>query len=626
MCGIAGRFNLDGRPVQPAAISLMCEMLVHRGPDDAGQYVSGSVGLGIRRLSIIDLVGGHQPMQNEDGSRTIVFNGEIYNYRELRARLEARGHHFHTASDTESILCAYDEYGVDCLEHLNGMFAFAIWDSALQRLFVARDRLGIKPLYLYHDREQIRFASEAKALLADRELPRSLDLDAFAYFFRYGYVAAASTLFKGIRKLPAAHYLLADANGVREHRYWKLAAHESDGSQAHFERQIYEGLETAVRRQLVADVPVGAFLSGGLDSSSIVSFACGAPGRRISTFTIGFRGSDEFHSELADARAISARHGTDHHEIVVQPDAAKVIPTLVYHLDEPLADSSCVVTYLVSKLAASSVKVVLSGVGGDELFGGYRRYLGPRLTPYYHSMPALLQRGIEAVAARSPVDRGSRFANLMRLGRSFLSAQHLPPYEQYDRVVRLLSEETLAELAPSIPAGLSGLDAARRETFDCANGIDPVSRLMRLDLDTSLVESLLLLTDKMSMAVSLEARVPFLDHELVEIAAAVPGRLKIHGTRLRHIQKAAMRPELPPRVIRKAKRGFGFPIGRGFRNGLRELLEDTLSEAKVRRQGLFEPKALARLMSEHRARRSDYSDVLFALLTFGIWYDRWLDG
>jgi len=625
MCGIAGRFNFDGRPVAPSTIGGMCEALVHRGPDDAGQFVDGAIGLGLRRLSIIDLTGGHQPMQNGDGSLTIVFNGEIYNYRELRAALEKQGHRFHTSSDTESILCAYEEYGVECLQHLNGMFAFALWDSRLRRLFIARDRLGIKPLYIYEDAHHLRFASEAKAILADDEVPRALDRDAFAYFFRYGYVASPATLFKGIRKLPAAHFLLADANGMREQRYWSLQPHEDELSEAHYAEAVYEQLRTSVDRQLIADVPVGAFLSGGLDSSSIVSMIARSASDRISTFTIGFTGSDEFHSELADARSVSELHHTDHHEIVVQPDAAAIIPTLVYHLDEPLADSSFVVTYLVSKLAVQSVKVILSGVGGDELFGGYRRYLGPRLAPYYQAVPTSLRRGFEALTERVPVDRGSRFANLMRLSRSFLSAQHLPPFEQYDCVVRLLTEAGLDALAPSTGGHVSALDASRRQSFENANGIDPVSRLMRLDLDTSLSESLLLLTDKMSMAVSLEARVPFLDHELVQMAAAIPGRFKIKGTRLRYIQKEAMKRGLPPRVIRKAKRGFGFPIGTGFRNGLRDLLGDLLAEDRVRRQGLFQVDAVQSLLAEHQARRKDYSDILFALLTFQLWYERWLE-
>ena len=323
MCGIAGRFNFDGRPVVHHDIGVMCDALIHRGPDDEGQFVAGPIGLGIRRLSIIDLASGHQPMQNADGALTIVFNGEIYNYRELRATLEAKNYRFRTSSDTESILCAYEEYGVECLEHLNGMFAFALWDSRIRRLFIARDRLGIKPLYLYQDDEHLRFASEAKALLADQALPRSLDQDAFAYFFRYGYVAAPATLFKGIRKLPAAHYLLADQDGVRERRYWSLQHGEGECTEAQYADAVYERLATAVDRQLVADVPVGAFLSGGLDSSSIVSLISKTSRDRISTFTIGFTGGDEFHSELADARAMSALHQTDHHEIVVQPDAAQ---------------------------------------------------------------------------------------------------------------------------------------------------------------------------------------------------------------------------------------------------------------------------------------------------------------
>jgi asparagine synthase (glutamine-hydrolysing) len=622
MCGIVGKFDFNGAPVDGACIRAMCDTIAHRGPDDEGQFTSGPIGLGMRRLSIIDLSGGHQPMQTADADITIVFNGEIYNHRDLRRTLEAKGHTFRTSSDTEAILHSYREFGVDCLQHLNGMFAIAIWDRPRQRLLLARDRLGIKPLYLVRHGEQLAFASEIKALLVDPDVPRDIDPAAVAYFLRYGYVAAPATTLRAVRKLPAAHYLLADASGVGIHRYWNLKYDEGEGDERVHAENVLSSLQEAVTRQLISDVPLGAFLSGGLDSSSIVSLMAGATGGQVNTYSIGFSGHDTFHSELADASKVAREYKTNHHEIVVQPDAADLLPRLVGHLDEPLADSSFVVTYLVSKLAVQTVKVILSGVGGDELFGGYRRYLGPRLSPWYQAVPGPVRHAVQAIANRLPVDRGSRLKNYVRLGRSFLLSQGLPPFEQYDASVRLMDNATLGGLAPGLVNTWSDLDESRRSVFETLQQTDPVNRLMRLDLETSLAESLLLLTDKMTMAASIEGRVPFLDHELVETAARVPGRMKVKGMELRHIQKAAMKGHVPDHVLRKRKRGFGFPIGAWFRRDLRELLEDTFAASRVRQQGIFEPAAIRSLIDAHHDHREDYSDALLALLTFSLWSDQ----
>jgi asparagine synthase (glutamine-hydrolysing) len=623
MCGIAGRLHFDHAPVHAPDLAAMCDAIVHRGPDDEGRFVSGAVGLGMRRLSIIDLAGGHQPMQSADGAVTIVFNGEIYNYREVRQQLESRGHRFRTSSDTESILHAYAEHGLDCLRLLNGMFAFAIWDAREARLFMARDRLGIKPLYLYQDARRLVWASEIKALLVDPSIPREVDREALAYFLRYGYVAPPATLLRHVRKLPAAHYLVAAGGNVTVHPYWSIGYAEAGGSEDEHAEAVYGALKQAVRRQLVADVPLGAFLSGGLDSSSIVHLMSEVTGTRVSTYSIGFTGPDVFHSELDDARSLAAHRQTDHHEIVVRPDVAALIPKLVYHLDEPMADSSFVVTYLVSELAVKTVKVILSGVGGDELFGGYRRYLGPRLAPYYGWLPSPIRGAVEGLAARLPVDRGSRWRNYFRLARSFLLAQRLPPYEQYDRAVRLMAEDRVRTLCRGVSPAPSALDEARRACFASVAAADPVSRLMHLDVHTSLPESLLLLTDKMTMATSLEARVPFLDHELVELAARVPASLKVKGTRLRHIQKQSMRGHLPDTVLTKKKRGFGFPIGAWFRRDLREMADDLFAPSRLARHGLFDAAVVQRMLRDHQAFAEDYSDALLALLTFELWHERW---
>jgi asparagine synthase (glutamine-hydrolysing) len=619
MCGIVGQLNFDGTPVDAQQVKAMCDAIVHRGPDDEGQFASGAVGLGMRRLSIIDLSGGHQPMQTDDGDVTIVFNGEIYNHLDIRRDLEAKGHRFRTSSDTESILHAYREYGVDCLSHLNGMFAIAIWDRPRRRLLLARDRLGIKPLYLYQCPRGLLFASEIKALFRVPGVPRDLDQQAMAYFLRYGYVAAPATLLSSVRKLPPAHYLLSEPSGVSIRRYWTLDYAEEAGDEREHGERVYASLKCAVSRQLIADVPLGAFLSGGLDSSSIVSLMSAVTNGRVSTYSIGFSGPDAFHSELSDAASVAKIYSTDHHEIVVQPDAATLIERLVHHLDEPLADSSFVVTYLVSQLAVQTVKVILSGVGGDELFGGYRRYLGPRLAPWYSTVPRRLRLALEGVVACAPVDRGSRLGNYARLARAFLTTQALPPFEQYDGAVRLMDEDTLNRLSPPLRGVTSDLDEARRRAFTSLGETDPVNRMMRLDLETSLSESLLLLTDKMTMAASIEGRVPFLDHELVELSARVPGKLKIKGTKLRHIQKVAMAGHVPDSVMRKKKRGFGFPMGAWLRRDLREMAGDAFSPVRLRRQGLFDAEVVQEIFDAHLTQRADYSDALLALLTFSVW-------
>lgn len=623
MCGIAGRFNLDGQPVTPTELRQMTDAIVHRGPDDQGHFAAGGVGLAMRRLSIIDLAGGHQPMQNERGTVTIVFNGEIYNYKDVRRDLESRGYRFRTASDTESILHAYEEYGPDCVTLLNGMFAFALWDARRDRLFIARDRIGIKPLYIYQTDRQLRFASEVKALLVDESVPRRLDQAALSYFLRYGYVAPPATLLKDIRKLPPATSLLIDRDGVTARRYWALTPQPVERGVTEHAQAVYETLKASVRRQLVADVPLGAFLSGGLDSSSIVHLMSDATGTEVNTYSIGFEGEDAFHSELSDARAFATRYRTNHHEIVVRPDVASLIPRLVRQLDEPLADSSFVVTFLVSELAVQTVKVILSGVGGDELFGGYRRYLGPRLSRYWSRIPHPLRRLARTTANRLPVDRGSAAKNYLRLARSFLLAQDLDPFEQYDHSVRVMSDEGLARLlGPNLKDRSSDLDCDRHRWFAEGAASDPVGGMMHLDLHTSLVESLLLLTDKMTMATSLEARVPFLDHEMVEEAARIPAAAKVQGTELRHVQRVAMRGHLPDEVFRRRKRGFGFPIGAWFRKDLREMAADLLSPVRLGRHGLFDPAAVQHMLEAHQAMREDYSDALLALLTFELWYDQ----
>jgi asparagine synthase (glutamine-hydrolysing) len=627
MCGIAGILFRDlAATADQRQIQAMCNQITHRGPDDEGVYASGPVGLGMRRLSIIDLSSGHQPMRTEDGRLTIVFNGEIYNYREVQRTLEAKGYGFRTRCDTEVILHAYDEYGPECLQLLNGMFAFAIWDHSRRELFLARDRVGVKPLYLFDDGVTVRFASEIKSLLVDPCVPRTLDGDALDYFLRYGYVAAPATLFRHVRQLPPAHYLIAGPGHTTVRRYWDVDYREGQElSENVWADRVLDTLRQSVNRQLISDVPLGAFLSGGLDSGSLVSLMSEITREPVNTYSIGFTGRDSFHSELEDARFVADRFGTNHHEILVRPDATALIPKLVHHLDQPLADSSFVVTYLVAELARETVKVILSGVGGDELFGGYRRYLGPRLEEAYELVPRAVRRTLVSASAVLPVDRGTMIGNYARLGRAFLDGDGLDSYHRYDRSVAMLPAGSVRQLCPALRDGDSELLAARRACFEAQRESDPVVRMMYLDLQTSLPDSLLMLTDKMTMATSIEARVPFLDHELVELAARIPSRLKVRGTRLRYIQKRAMERQLPKQVLGKRKRGFGCPVGNWFRDELRPLLREALAPDRLNAQGLFDAKAVEAAITAHEKRQQDFTDLLLALLTFQLWYDEWMN-
>lgn len=626
MCGIAGLFVPDdAAAVDRTVVRSMCDAIVHRGPDDSGVQVGAHVGLGMRRLSIIDLDGGHQPMQTEDGRFTIVYNGEIYNYRDVRARLEGRGHVFRTSCDTEVVLRAFADKGPGSLEWLNGMFAIAIWDAARKELFLARDRLGIKPLYVAQREGRLAFASELKALFAAGVVRREIDLDALHYFLRYGYVQAPATLWCDIRQVPPGHYVIASPDGILERPFWSVSYAIDERPTARHEEEVRMALAEAVRRQLVSDVPLGAFLSGGLDSSSVVASMRKADhAGTVSTYAIGFDGADAFHNELNDAALVSRHFATEHHEILVRPDAATLLPKLVDHLDQPLADSSFIVTYLVSALARQTVTVILSGVGGDEIFGGYRRYLGPRLATHYDRVPALGRRALALAVKGLPVDRGSAIRNYSRLARNFVSSHGLDPFSGYDRAVSMLDAAAVARLCP--PAADRGAELVdmRRRFFGEPETDDPVTRMMHLDLKTSLPDSLLLLTDRMSMATSVEARVPFLDHTFVEQVARIPASLKVRGTRLRYIQKESMRPDLPPEVLWKKKRGFGVPVGAWFRQSLRPLLLDTLAPGKLTRQGIFSPAAVGEIIREHEEFRADHSDLMLGLLTFQLWHDKWV--
>ena len=627
MCGIVGFCHFhESRHVRPETVTLMCESIRHRGPDDEGIFVEGPVALGMRRLSIIDLSSGHQPIFNENGRLLILFNGEIYNYRELRVELEGQGHVFTTESDTETILHAYEEYGPECTLKLNGMFAFAIFERDSRSLFLARDHVGIKPLYYCVVDETLLFASEIKSLLVHACVEREVDEEALPEYLAHGYVSGDRTLFRGIRKLPAGHFMILKGADLRVQQYWKLpqspSSTERDFGEPHYALQLHETLKKAVGRQMVSDVPLGAFLSGGMDSSSIVHLMRHFSNGPVNTYAIGFGERHAFHDELNDARSMALAAGTNHHEIVAEPDVVELIPQLVWHLDEPVADSSYIVTYLVSQLAAQSVKVILSGVGGDELFGGYRRYLGFTLNSYLRVLPESLRKAFQRLFLHLPNSRDDGLSNLVRLARALLQSLERKDLEQYRT---LLSSSFLQVLPGRVPANgdLKSTFAMALFLGEIVTG-DLLQMMQRYDLRHSLVDDLLLLTDKMSMACSLESRVPLLDIELIELAASIPSKYKVKGLNLRSVQKAAMKHRLPATILKKKKKGFGCPIGAWVKNELRDYVQDCLSPSRLKRHGLFNNIGVSRILHEHYAGKADHTDLLMTLLTFEVWYDTFI--
>ena len=626
MCGIYGILQLDGAPADPALMPAMGRVIAHRGPDDEGHHVDGPCAIGMRRLSIIDLAGGHQPLSNEDGTLWLVCNGEIYNFRELRRELEALGHRFKTASDSEVILHSYAQYGDEFIHRLNGMFAFALWEARRQRLIIGRDRLGIKPIYLYRDAGRLAFASEAKALLTLPGVTAELDPAALHSYLNLGYVAAPLSIFRGIGKLPPASVLIVEGGDVKESRYWRVPEEMDRGiGEGEWVQRIRFRLGESVRMQMVSDVPIGAFLSGGIDSSTVVGLMAAHSERPIRTYSIGFKGTaaDDYYNELPYARRVADLFHTEHQEIVVRPDVVALLPHLLWHMDEPISDTAFITTYLVSQFARRDVTVILSGVGGDELFGGYRRYLGNYYQAYLDRLPGWVRRAASAVGARLPSDRHSPLLNLSRLAKGFLESSGLPFEERYRAYVQVFPlQEVQRLLRLNGPAGPDMIEAAFRH----AAGGDALNRMLAVDAETQLPDDLLMLTDKMSMATSLECRVPLLDHELVELAARMPEDVKIRGGRLKHAMKEAVSDLLPRDILERKKRGFGTPMGAWLKDDLAPLVRGLLSETAVNGRGLFRYPVIRDLIAAHEANRIDGTDRLLALMNLEIWSRMYLDG
>ncbi len=619
MCGICGLLSLDGAPVDPGVVESMNDTLVHRGPDSAGVFVEASVALAARRLSIIDLEGSDQPIGNEDGRIQVVQNGEIYNYRQLRERLEHKGHKFRTQGDTEVLVHLYEERGPAFVEDLRGMFAIALWDRLERRLVLARDRFGIKPLYYRVEDGMLSFASELKALLRQPGMSREIDPDALEAYLAFNSVPAPLTIFREARKLPPGHLLLAEDGETRLRRYARPrpvpAGRERKESELELAQELRERLRDSVRAHLVADVPVGVMLSGGIDSSALAALAARESSYRVSTFSIGFE--ERSFNELELARRVAELYGTDHHELIVRPDAVELLPRLAEAFDEPFADSSALPTYLVSQLAAGTVKVALSGEGADELFGGYYTYvadtLAPRIGPAASVLRPLIER-LPSSSAKVSLDyRAKRFAR----------AAHLPPLERHHGWKEIFTPDARAELLDGRRGELDPLDIYRAR-YEETEGADELSRLQDVDLGIYLADDLLVKTDRASMAHSLEARVPFCDPEVAELALALPRSMKVRRLAKKRLLREAVASMLPREIVRGRKQGFSIPAAAWLRGDLEPFAREMLSPDRMRAQGFFQPGAVTALIDRHGSRKEDLSRQIWGLLMFSLWHDRYV--
>jgi asparagine synthase (glutamine-hydrolysing) len=616
MCGIAGIIRWDGAPVAEAELRAMCGAMTHRGPDDQGLYVNGSVGLGMRRLSIIDLDGGHQPVPNEDRSIWVVFNGEIYNYRALRRDLERRGHVFTTNSDTETIVHLYEDYGPQCVDRLRGMFAIAIWDGRRRQILLARDRLGIKPLYYAERDGELLFASELKPILQLGRVPRTLDWEAVRHLFTFLVTPPAQSIVSDVKKLEPARFGLArEGRSLRTERYWDVEFAPAHGAtEPELVEELRALLDESVALHQVSDVPVGAFLSGGVDSSAVVASMSALTEQPVKTFSVGFPDAD--FSELEPARQVASLCGTEHHELVIDPDVVPLVEDFAWFLDEPFGDTSAIATYMVSKLAAEHVKVVLTGDGGDEIFAGYDKYVVEERERAYDLMPATLRRAAGVVGAVMPDGmRGRRFLRHLALDgpRRYLDAQSIV---HPDELGTLFTPEAAARMAPYDPwsapiAHLSG-------------GLDWMSAVQYGDLQNYLPLDVLTKVDRMTMAHSIEARPPLLDHRLVEFAAKVPPELRYRNGTTKYLFKQALRGRLPDAIIDRRKQGFAVPLARWFRGPLFGYARDVLLSETSRQRGVLNPATVERWLQLHQGGR-DLDLQLWTMLSFELWCRRFLD-
>lgn len=632
MCGIAGILRLDGqRPDDRAALRAMRESLIHRGPDGHGSFVRGPVRLTMRRLSIIDLQGGDQPMSNETGTVHVVFNGEIYNFAELRESLAGYGHRFRTRSDTETIVHAYEQWGDDFVTQLNGMFAIALWDEQRERLLLARDRAGIKPLYFAHTNGALVFGSELKALLKSGLISRELDYEALGQYLSLEYIPAPASILRGVRKLRPGHLLTASANGIRDRAYWDLCLEQSEsnpmlGDEADHVRAFGEALRRSVAREMVSDVPVGVLLSGGIDSSTVAAFMADATNEPVQSFSVSFE--ERSFDESRFARQVASHLGTVHHELRVAPvDLLEALPTITAIVDEPFGDPSIVPTYLVSRFARRHVKVALGGDGGDEMLAGYSTLQAHRLAPLYRALPATFRRAVvEPAVARLPAS--PRYLAFDFLLRRFIQGADCPPWRRHQMWTgSLFDDSKAAVLHPDVRCAVNEdkFEAKLADTAAASGARHPLNRILYQDFKLYLEGDILAKTDRASMATSLETRVPFLNLEVLSHLERVPVALKLRGFTRKYILRKAVSGLLPDSIINRRKRGFSIPISAWLNYELRGLSNEYLNEARLSREGIFDPVEVSTLLDEHARRVRNNAKSIWTILMFQMWRERWLD-
>jgi asparagine synthase (glutamine-hydrolysing) len=625
MCGITGFIDKESsdRASRTSLLDSMCRVIAYRGPDEQGMTVEGRAALGMRRLSIIDLKGGQQPIYNSDGSKFIVFNGEIYNYRELRKDLESRGYKFKTNSDTETIIHAYDEFGTDCVRHLRGMFAFAIWDKKEESLFLARDRVGKKPLfYSLTPKGNFVFGSELKTLLTHGEISREIDHAALDTYLTFGYVPEEFCIFKEAKKLGPGHFLVFKNGRVETQKYWDFDYSEVKNirSEGEYTEALREKIMEAVKVRLISEVPLGAFLSGGVDSSSIVGLMSQILDKPVKTFSIGFN-EDSF-NELKYARVAAKHFNTEHHEFTLTPDFVEIVDDLVWHFDEPFSDSSALPTYMVSKMARDFVTVVLSGDGGDELFAGYTRYVIDRERSGLEKLPAGFRRNVLEPVSRA-LPHGARGKNYLYNASLDATDRYIDSVSQFNRPRRnyLYSGDFRGKLNGTFGVG----ETLFQNLAASVSAGSQIDRLLYLDSKTYLPGDILTKVDRMSMAASLEARVPLLDHELIEFVVGMPADLKLKGLETKYIFKKAMEGIVPNEILHREKQGFGVPIGEWINAQLKERIYSDLTDKRTTERGYFDTKYIGTLLEEHRKGRRDHSHAVWVLWMLELWHRRFID-
>ncbi|MBM3247930.1 MAG: asparagine synthase (glutamine-hydrolyzing) [Candidatus Omnitrophica bacterium] len=614
ICGIVGKYDKQ-------LLEKMCDAMVHRGPDSDGIFSGTDMGLGIRRLRIIDLETGDQPIHNENKNLWIVLNGEIYNYKELKEGLIKKGHRFYTKTDTEVILHLYEEYKDDCVDFLRGMFSFAIWDSDKKRLFLARDRVGIKPLYYSFNNGRFIFASELKAILKDESAVKSIDSESLEYYLTFLYIPAPFTIFKSVRKLPPAHILTMQDGIIKIRRYWKLDFyHDKIEAEDDYVEKIKSMLEEVTKLHMVSDVPIGALLSGGLDSSAVVALMSEFTQHPIKTFSIGFEEKFSSYNELEFSRLVAKQFGTEHHEFIIKPNIIETLPKIIQYLEEPFADSSAILNYLICKEAKKFVTVGLTGIGGDEIFGGYPRYLGLMVDEHYQRFPRFLRAALSGFSGFIPQTTdsqniGGRLSRFFKGSCANTNQRYLSWLTYFDAVMKseLLNQEVTVR------------NYIHNDYLNELETSDFIDKASYMDINTYLPDDLLIMADRMSMANSFELRVPLCDHKLMELCAGIPFSVKLKGLKLKSLFKKTLNNVLPQEVINKRKQGFMVPLADWLKEDLRDFVKDSLSNEAIKKRGYFNPEYVSEVLDLHFKGKKVLTHQIWALLVFELWAQKYLD-